>query len=183
MEQTEVTPYGIQKIIRYMVTNTAEFMEVVYTVNQILGTVQDRHELESLQRSAHFEIISLPHSSDKFVVTFSVPTELLGESACRKTQHLNFGEYHDPKQLPQVIRKPPQLLFHFKVSNLFEINLSLYNFESALAPLIPSAQWQGVKRSVAILISQRPAPDQPLTMVIAAEANPAGPLPGDVRPE
>ncbi len=166
-----VTPYGILKTIRYMVNSTAEFLEVIYAVNHILGTVNDKSVLKSLAKSARFDVMPLPHSQSKFIACFSVPCDLLGLPAPRKPTTLDYGEALDPQKPTPLHRNAPRVLMQFSVNSLFDINLALYEFEATLAPSIPSAQWARVKRSIQIMFQPRQSKDIAATMIVSAEAN------------
>ncbi len=168
-----ITPYGILKTIRYMVNSTAEFLEVIFAVNHILGTVNDKSDLKHLSKSARFDVLPLPHSQSKFIACFDVPSELLGLPAPRKPATLDYGEALDPQKPTPLHRNPPRVFMSFSVDSLFDINLALYEFEAALAPSIPSAQWARVKRSIQVMFKPRQSKDALATMIVAAHANPA----------
>ncbi len=172
----EVTPYGIVKTIRYMVNSTAEFLEVIYTVNQILGTVADKPMLEQLHKMARFEVIPLPHSQHKFIACFDVPGELLGLPMPRKPHLLDLTDAKSAANRVRIVNKPPQVLMQYRVSSLYDINCAMYDFEATLAPAIPSTQWLRVKRSIAVLIMPRQTPEATHCILISAEANPAAPI-------
>ncbi len=174
MAGMEVTGYGTRKTVRYMIESTSEFLEVLHTVDQILGRVTDRCTLESLQREAIFDIIPLPHSQDKFIAVFAVPSELLGQTSGKRPQHLEYANYPEHPPHPRVVQKPQQILCSFDVNTLFDINLSLSRFKDIVAPSVNAAQWLSMRRALSIIISPRPQPDRPLTMVVIADLNSGG---------
>ncbi len=172
----EVTPYGIVKTIRYMVNSTAEFLEVIYTVNQILGTVADKPMLEQLHKMARFEVIPLPHSQHKFIVCFDVPGELLGLPISRRPHLLDFTDGASAANRVRIVNKQPQVLMQYRVSSLYDINGAMYDFEATLAPAIPTTQWLRVKRSITVMIMPRPTAEATHCILISAVANPAAPI-------
>ncbi len=177
IDQKNVTPFGVLKCIRYMVNSTPEFIEVLHTVNGIIGTLSNVRDVESIQQVAAFSFIPLPHSQSKFIACFEIPGDLLGAHAARRPLLLDFNEY-DPKNRPEprIVRKSPQILFCFRVKTLFDINFGLYLFESTLAPTIPQSQWLRVRRSMSIMVSAAEKTDSATQLIIAAEANPALPI-------
>lgn len=176
LNQAAVTPFGILKTIRYMVNSTPEFLEVIHTVNGIIGAASRSEDVELIQQLATFSVIPLPHSQTKFIACFEIPGDLLGQNSSRRAILLDYSEYTKKAHLPQIISKPPSVLFIYNVKTLFDINFSLYQFEATLAPTIPQSQWMRVKRSTSIMVSPSEAAVSPLRMVVAAEANPALPI-------
>ncbi len=176
LSQAAITPFGVLKPIRYMVNSTPEFLEVIHTVNGIIGTVSRPEDVEMIQQLATFSTIALPHSQTKFIACFEVPSDLLGHTSSRRALLLNFSEYENKEHLPHIIKKPPHILFGFNVRTLFDINFSLYQFEATLAPTIPQSQWMRVRRSTTIMVSAAESAGAPLRMIISAEANPALPI-------
>jgi hypothetical protein len=177
IDQRDVTPYGVLRCIRYLVNSTPEFIEVLHTVNGIIGTIHSTQDVEMIQQSALFSFIPLPHSQTKFIACFDVPSDLLGAMASRRPLYLDFTGY-DQKKRPEpiIVRKNPQVLFCFSVKTLFDINFALYQFESTLAPAIPQAQWLRVRRSMSVMVSAGETTNNVTQLIIAADANPAMPL-------
>lgn len=176
LNQAAVTPFGVLKTIRYMVNSTPEFLEVVHTVNGIVGGASRPEDVELIQQLATFSVISLPHSQSKFIACFEIPSDLLGHNSSRRAVQLDYSEYTNKGHLPQIINKQPNVMFIYNVKTLFDINFSLYQFEATLAPTIPQSQWMRVRRSTTIMVSPSESAGSPLRMVIAAEANPALPI-------
>lgn len=176
LTQSAVTPFGVIRVIRYMVNSTPEFLEVIHTVNGIIGMVNRLEDVEMIQKHAKFSIITLPHSETKFIACFEVPGDLLGQSSSRKALLLNFSEYDDKDPTHQIVKKPPHVLFSYRVKTLFDINFALYRFEATLAPTIPQSQWARVRRSTSIMVNSDKGSEAASRMVIIAEANPALPL-------
>ena len=176
LSQAAVTPFGVLKTIRYMVNSTPEFLEVIHTVNGIVGTANRPEDVELIQQLAVFSVIPLPHSQSKFIACFEIPSDLLGHNSSRKAVQLDYSEYANKGHLPQIINKQPNVLFIYNVKTLFDINFSLYQFEATLAPTIPQSQWMRVRLSSSIMVSPSEVVGTPLRMLIAAEANPAFPM-------
>lgn len=169
----QVTPYGIMKKIRYMVNSTPEFMEVLHGVNQMFNQLEDVEENKSLQQAARMDVIPLPHSESKFIVSFAVPSELLGAINGRRPPKLDFSDFYDAKDKPQIIKKPSKLLFCYDIDSLFDLNLAFYNFEATLAPAVPSTQWSRVRRSIEVVTRPRQSKDDKLKLIVVAEVNAA----------
>jgi hypothetical protein len=181
-KQPNLTAYGPPKCIRYMVNSTPEFIEVIYAVNGIIGTLTDPKEVELIHRASKFSTIPLPHSQSKFIACFEIPGDLLGASSARRPLLLDFSERSNEARSVPIVRKPPQVLLSHPVRTLYDINFALYLFEASLAPTIPASQWFRVKRSISISIANSETPDGPIQMLIAAEANPALPI-GNTNPQ
>lgn len=168
--------FGSSKCIRYMVNSTLEFLEVLHTVNAIIGAVQNRADVESIQRSSTFTVIPLPHSQSKFIACLEIPSELLGTSGIRRPLLLDYSEFDEPNKKAEIVRRFPTLLVTYPVKSLFDVNYAIYHFEASIAPLIPQAQWLRVRRSLAVAITGGEVPGVPLQMTVSVEATPALPV-------
>jgi len=171
--RADVTPYGIVKKIRYMVNSTPEFMEVLHGVNQMFGHVENIEDNKSLQQACLIDVIPLPHSDSKFIFSFMVPSDLLGAVRIQKAQKIDFAEFYDPKDKPQIIKKSPKMLFSYDVDSLFDLNLAFYNFQATLAPAVPTAQWSRIRRSIEVISRPRQNPTDKLKIIIITEVNAA----------
>ncbi len=169
----QVTPYGIVKRIRYMVNSTPELMEILHGVNQMYNRLEDPEENRTLQQSCRIDIIPLPYSESKFIISFSVPSELLGAVSNRRTRKLDFADYCDSSEKAQIIKKPPKLLLCYDVDSLFDLNLAFYSFQAKLAPAVPTAQWSRVRRSIEVVARPRQSTGDKLKIIIIAEVIPA----------
>jgi hypothetical protein len=156
-----------------MVNSTPEFMEILHGVNQMFNQLEASEENRSLQQACEIDIIPLPHSESKFIVSFMVPCELLGGHGHSKFHKIDFADFHSTGSKPQIIRKPPKMLFCYEVDSLFDLNLALYDFQATLAPAVPAAQWSRTRRSVEVLAKPRENSDDKLKFVIIAEVTPA----------
>lgn len=168
--------YGLPKCVRYMVNSTLDFLEVLYTVNSIVGSAVDRSEIEAIQRSAKFSIIPLPHSQSKFIACLELPLGLLGTTAARRPLHLDFSEYDEPNAKVVIVRNPPMILATYSVQTLFDVNYAIHHFEASVAPYIPQAQWLRVRRSLTIGVMESESGAAPIQMTVSVEANPALPI-------
>ncbi len=174
--QVTAEKYGLPKCVRYMVNSTLEFLEVLHTVNSIIGSVVDRSEIEAIQRSANFSIIPLPHSQTKFIACLELPLGLLGATGARRPLQLDFSEFDEPNAKVPIMRNPPMVIATYEVRTLFDVNYAIHSFEASVAPYIPQAQWLRVKRSLAIAVTASESAGAPMLMVVSVEANPALPI-------
>ncbi len=165
----DVTPFGIVKKIRYMVNSTPEFIEILHGVNQMFALVEDVEENKTLQQSCQIDVMPLPHSESKFIVSFLIPSDLLGVGSSRRQRKIDFAEFYDPKDKPQIVKKPPKMFFSYDIDSLFDLNLAFYNFQATLAPSVPTPQWSRVRRSIEIIARPRQSPEDRLKFVFIAQ--------------
>lgn len=170
------THYGLVRRIRYLVSSTPEFLDIISTVNLILGRAETREDVELLQKSTTFVATPLPDFLSKFIASFDVPSELLGETRTAHSIRLEWSDYQQPKDKFKLVRRTPDVAFSCDVNSLFDINLALYHFEATLASAIPPAQWARIKRTIRIQATSKPGPVASNELLIAVEANPAKPL-------
>ncbi|MGB5107024.1 MAG: hypothetical protein WBP29_11145 [Candidatus Zixiibacteriota bacterium] len=180
-EQASIEKYGAPRCIRYMVSSTLEFLEVLHTVNAIIGTLPDRREVESIQRAATFSIIPLPHSESKFIACLNLPVDLLGASSVRRPLLLDFSEYDEPNAKAPIVHKAGMLTITYCVKSLFEVNYAIHHFEANVAHLIPQSQWLRVRRSMGVTVSTHENAALPVQLTVSVEATPALPITSSIR--
>lgn len=158
---------------RYLVNSTLEFVDVIKTVNQIVGHAESSAEVESLQKSTKFSAAPLPNFLSKFIATFDLPMELLGDARAKRIIFLDWSEYQLPVDQFRIVRKSPDIVFTTEVATLFDLNLAMYHFEATIASVLPRSQWARMKRSMRMQALPKADASAGTDLIIAVEANPA----------
>jgi hypothetical protein len=118
--------------LRYLVSSTAEFREVIDTVNQIVGRAESESDAEEYHRKCRFSMIRLPGSLSKFIACFDVPKALLGKSRVGIPKVPDFSTAKVETNRYRTSFSSSRLTVCYDVDTLFDLNVALVHLNAGL---------------------------------------------------